>query len=307
MILATLRPGRSPIPLVGALACATALAFAQPVLAQDASAPAAETAAPQPSDVIATVGGETITEGDLAFAAEDLGQDLASVPPNEQRAFLVSVLVDMKIMAQAARAAEMQNTEVFQRRLAYLEDRSLRRAYFTEKIATAVTDEAIQAAYDEAFAGFEGQPEIRARHILVQSEEDAAAIKAEIEGGKPFEIAAMENSIDGSAQGGGDLGYFTRGMMVPPFEEAAFALDVGAISDPVQSQFGWHLIKVEDSRNSAPPPLDQVRAQVQQQVMVDAFNAEMDTLRQNVEVTFTDPAMAAAVAAESEANAEATN
>lgn len=279
--------------------------LAAPVLAQtDTSAPADPAAAQAATDlnsIVATVGGENITEADIAFAAEDLGQDLANIPTNQRRAFLVAVLIDMKVMAQAARAAKLDQTDIFQKRLTYLEDRSLRRAYFTDKIAGAVTEEAIKAAYDTVVAGFTPEDEVRARHILVSTEDDAKAVKAEIEAGKPFELAALEKSQDGTANNGGDLGYFTHDMMVKPFADTAFALEVGQISDPVETQYGWHIIKLEDKRKSAPPPLDQVRAQLQQQVMIDAFNAEMALLKKDMAVTFTDPALEAAVNAENQA------
>ncbi len=276
--------------LVG-MTMAAAPAFAQ---SDNAAAPAAT----DPNAVVVTVGGKPITEADIGFAAEDLGQDLANIPANQRRAFLVAVLIDMKVMAEAARADKLDQTDLFKKRLSYLEDRSLRRAYFTDKVAGAVTAEAVKAAYDKYVADFKPQEEVRARHILVSTEEDAKAVKAEIEAGKPFEIAALEKSQDGSAQNGGDLGYFSRGMMVKPFEDAAFALKVGEISDPVQTQYGWHIIKLEDKRMSSPPPLEQVQAQLQQQVMIDAFTTEMDKLKKNVTVTFTDPALEAAVNAE---------
>lgn len=249
-----------------------------------------------PDAIIATVGEATITESDLAFAAEDLAQELSNVPTAERRSFLTTVLIDMKVMAGAARAENLQESEIFHRRQKYLVDRSLRRAYFAEKITAAVTPEAVDAAYQELVAGFAPQEEIRARHILVTDESDAKMIKAEIDAGKPFEIAAMENSIDGSSQNGGDLGYFGRGQMVPPFEQAAFGLEVGGVSAPVQSQFGWHIIKLEDRRQSAPPPFAQVAQQLQQQVLFQIFDETVKQLKSEVVIEVTDPEIAAAIA-----------
>src|SRR5690606_41355034 len=123
------------------------------------------------------------TEADLGLAAEDLTQELSQMPPEERRAFLLRVLIDMKVMADAGRDAGMADTPLFQQRLAYLEDRALRRAYFAETIANAVTEEAVRAEYDEYVAEFEPQDEIRARHILVAEEDEANAIKAELDGG----------------------------------------------------------------------------------------------------------------------------
>lgn len=285
-------PAPARLAIAALLSCASFAAL--PALAQNI-------AAPDPNSVVVTVGGAPITEAELGFAAEDLGQDLANIPAEQRRAFLVAVLIDMKVMAEAARAADLDKSELFQKRLTYLEDRSLRRAYFSEKVSNSVTDAAISAAYDTFVAGFEAQEEVRARHILVSSEDDAKAVKAEIDAGKPFEIAALEKSQDGSAQNGGDLGYFHAGMMVKPFEDAAFALKAGEISDPVQTQFGWHIIKLEDRRMSSPPPLQQVRAQIEQQLTIEAFTAEMDRLKKDVEVNFADPALEAQVNAEAAA------
>lgn len=274
-----------------------ALSVACLIVPASVGAFAQDAAAPGPDTVIATVNGEAITESDLAFAAEDLAQELNNVPPNERRSFLASVLIDMKVMAKAARDENMQNSEVFQRRQKYLEDRSLRRAYFAEKIGTTVTPEAIQAAYDAAIADFQPQEEVRARHILVIEEADSLSIKAEIDAGKPFETAAAEKSIDGSAQNGGDLGYFGKGQMVPPFEAAAFALQPGEVSDPVQSQFGWHLIKLEDRRLSGPPALEQLAPQLQQQVLFENFDAVMQELKGSVAIEVVDPQIAETFAA----------
>ncbi len=250
---------------------------------------------PDPGTVIATVDGEEITEGDLAFAAEDLSQELQRMPAGNRRSFLASVLIDMKVLAKAAREAGMQETEAFKRRQNYLEDRSLRRAYFSEKIGEAVTQEKLQSAYDEMVADFEPEEEVHARHILVESEEKASEIRTEIEDGKAFADAASEYSTDGSAQRGGDLGFFSKGDMVPAFEETAFALDQGEVSEPVESQFGWHLIKLEERRQSSPPPFQQAAQQLRQQLLFDAFDAEMKRLKADTEIDIKDPAMAQAI------------
>lgn len=274
--------------------------FAAPlaIAAMLGAAPAFAQEAPSPDAVIATVGGEAITEADLVFAAEDLAAELQSIPAAERRAFLLTVLIDMKVMANAAREAGLDQTDIFARRLEYLEERSLRRAYFSDVIEAGVTDEAIQAAYDEVVADFEPQPEVRARHILVPTIEEAQSIRAEIEGGRSFEDAASEYGTDGTKATGGDLGYFTSGMMVQPFEEAAFALEVGQLSEPIQTQFGYHLIKLEDRRVTSAPALEGVRGQVAQQVLYETFARVVGELKDNAEIEITDPALAAEVEAQ---------
>jgi len=256
--------------------------------------------------VVAVVGGQNITEADLAFAAEDMAQDLSQMPPEERRAFLVRILIDMKVMSQAAREAGMDQTEIFAQRQKYLEERALRRAYFNEAIAGAVTEEAARAEYDAFVQQFEPQPEVRASHILVETEEKANELKAEIDGGADFAELARENSIDPGAANGGDLGFFGRGMMVQPFEEAVFALaNPGDVSAPVQSQFGWHVIKLEEKRDSAPPSFEQVAPQIQNQLLMRSFTEKVDALMEGVEINIEDPELKAKFDAQEAAEADA--
>ena len=270
------------------LAVLLSAAPALSTLAQDAAAPAAEAAPVDPSTVVATVGAETITEGDLAFAAEDMAQELSQMPPEERRAFLVRILIDMKVMSAAAREAGMDQTEIFAQRREYLEERALRRAYFAEAIAASVTEEAVRAEYDAFVSEFEPVDEIRASHILVETEEEANTLKAELDGGADFATLARENSIDPGAANGGDLGFFGRGMMVQPFEEAAFALEEGAVSAPVQSQFGWHIIRLEETRQSQPPAFEQVAPRIQNQLLMRTFSEKVDELMAGVDITIED-------------------
>lgn len=315
-----MRPGRSLLrgtrylvagPLLAAglgLTVSGAIAQEQPATGA-AAAPAATAAAkPAPIDpkaVVATVGGQPIVEADLQFAAEDLSQELANVPPAERKAFLTTVLIDMKMMAEAARKEGLQDTDAYKMRLNYLQDRALRRAYFTDKIAGKVTKEAIKAAYDNLVAKYKPQPEVQVRHILVATEDAANKIRKEIEGGKPFQVAAMENSLDkGTATKGGELGFIVHGQTVKPFEDAAFSLPVGQLSKPIKTQFGWHLIEVEKKGTTTPPPFDKVEAQLQQKVMVETFDKQIKALKADTTVSFTDPNMAAAVAAEEKKGVE---
>ncbi|WP_244487057.1 peptidylprolyl isomerase [Devosia sp. Leaf420] len=292
--------------------CLAALIGAAPTLgafAQDAAAPAAPTAeAPAPvapETVVAKVGDDEITEADLNFAAEDLAQDIAQMPASERRAFLLRVLIDMKVMAGAAKTAGMDQTPLFAQRLEYLKDRALRRAYFADAIAAGVTEEQVRAEYDKYVAQFQPQEEIHAAHILVETKEEADAIETELKGGADFATIAKEKSIDpGSGANGGDLGFFSKGMMVPEFETAAFALaNPGDISAPVQSQFGFHIIKLEEKRESQPPAFEQVAPQLQQQVLMRVFNEKVAELMNGVTVDVTDPELKAAMDAQDAAAA----
>ncbi len=243
-------------------------------------------------DILANVNGEVISETDISFAAEDLGQELANIPPAQQKAFLLSVLIDMKILAQAARDANLQNSDSYKRRLSYLEDRALRRAYFTDKIGPQIKQKDIKKYYDELVAKFEPKEEYRVRHILVASEEDAKIIAQQIKDGKPFEIAAFEHSTDSTANNGGDLGYLQKEQMVEPFKEALLKLEIGQMSEPVKTRFGWHLIRLEDKRMSSPPPLEQLSGQIQQQLLIKAFNEEISKLKDKAKIEILDENLA---------------
>jgi peptidyl-prolyl cis-trans isomerase C len=318
MTLITTRLARtaSALTLMLAAAALTPAAFAQDAApapateapaadapaaeAPAAEAPAAEAAAAvSPDAVVATVAGEPITEADLVFAAEDLAADLQQMPPEERRPFLLRVLIDMKVMANAARAAGTADTPEFAERIEYLEDQALRRLYFTDVIAGEVTEESVRAAYDSFIAEYPATEEVRASHILVDTQEEANEIKAELDAGGDFAAIAAERSIDPGAANGGDLGFFAEAQMVEPFGSTAFAMtEPGQISDPIQTQFGWHIIRFEERRTAQPPTFEQVGQQLQQQVLIDAFNTTLDGLMADTEVEIADPELEAAVNAQ---------
>ena len=295
----TLRSGF--VRVGGALIVGSALllgpnaAFAAEATPAPAPAAAASTP-PAPDAVVAKVGDDTITEADLGFAAEDLGQELQSVPPADQRAFLVTVLIDMKVMAKAARDDKLDATADYKMRLKYLEDRSLRRAYFAKQVNGAITPDAVKAAYDDYVKGFKAAEQVHAEHILVKSEDEAKDIEKQLAGGAKFEDLAKAKSIDtGSGANGGDLGFFAKGQMVKEFEDAAFALDAGKVSDPVKSQYGWHIIKVIEKKSTAPQTMDQIGPQLQQTILYKKFNDSVASLKTKIPVTIPDADLAAAV------------
>jgi peptidyl-prolyl cis-trans isomerase C len=223
------------------------------------------------------------------------------VPPDQQRAFLLSVLIDMKVMAEAARENALDQTDEYKARAAFLQDKALRRLFFSEKIATAVTPESVKAVYDEYVASFVPTQEIHARHILVATEDEAKAVKAALDGGKPFEVEAMEKTIDPSGKNtGGDLGFFGKGQMVPEFEAAAFMLEVGQVSEPVQSQFGWHIIKLDEKRDTSPQSFEEMQGQLGQTAIYDAYDAAVTEYRAKYAVDIPDAELAAQVQAQSD-------
>jgi peptidyl-prolyl cis-trans isomerase C len=284
---------------LGALPIAAAAQDSSSSAEAAATASSAEPPAPTPSTVVATVGGEQITEADLAFAYEDMGQQVQQIPPDQVRAVLLAQVIDLELFAQAGHAANVENDDLYKMRLSYLVDRALRRAYTKSQISDTITADMIKAEYDKQVAAMPAQDEVHARHILVSSQDDAKAIKAQLDAGADFATLAKEKSIEpGAKDSGGDLGYFTPDKMVKPFADAAFALKVNEISQPIQTQFGWHIIEVLDRRPAAKPTLQDMTPQIAQQLYVQAYTAMFDQLRAKSTVDIPDPALKAQVDAQ---------
>jgi peptidyl-prolyl cis-trans isomerase C len=258
----------------------------------------AEGAAPNKT-VVATVNGSPITESDLVMAQGDLGPQFAQLPEEQRRAAALSAAIEIRLLASKADEDGLDDTDAFKDRMEFLRQRALHSAFVENEIAAEVTEEAVRARYDKEVAATPPANEIRARHILVATKEEADAIIAQLEAGGDFEAIAKEKSTDGAAAQGGDLGYFGPGQMVPPFEEAAFALDVGQFSkEPVQTQFGFHVIKVEDKRTQQPPAFDQVKEQVRTLLFRETYFAAVQALREAATVEVQDPALKEALGKE---------
>ena len=230
-------------------------------------------------DVVARVNGTEIRFSDLLLAEEETAQALAGVPEEVKFEYLLSLLIDRIIVSSAAREKGMEDDPAVQRRLAYFENKALRDVYWTQILTARISDEAAQAFYDEQVAGVEPQEEIKARHILVATEEEAAAIVEELAAGGDFEALAREKSTGPSGAEGGDLGYFSAGTMVPEFNDAAFALQAGEVSGPVKTKFGWHVIKVEDRRLQEVPAFELVLDQVISALAQEEGRKLMEELR----------------------------
>jgi peptidyl-prolyl cis-trans isomerase C len=245
------------------LATGAALAQTPPAAPAAPAAPTAPAAPADPAKVIARVNGLTITEGDLAVAAADPALQLPNVPEAQKRDLLTGYLIDLKLGAKAAEAAKVGDSADFARKLAYNRDKTLLDQYLEQEAKKAVTPEAARKLYDETAKGVTPEQEVRARHILVASEDEAKKAQARVKAGEDFAKVAGELSTDpGSKTDGGDLGFFTKDRMVEPFAEAAFKMEPGQISDPVQSQFGWHVIRVEEKRNKPVPSFEEMQEQV---------------------------------------------
>jgi peptidyl-prolyl cis-trans isomerase C len=248
------------LPLVAGAALAQTPPASQ---TSPATSPAAVPAV-DPSKVVARVNGIEITEGDLAIAAEDPGLQMPNVPDEQKRELLTGYMIDLKLGAKAAEAAKVGGGADFARKLAYNRDKTLLDEYLNETAKKAVTPEAARKLYEETVKSVPAEQEVRARHILVENEDEAKAIATRVKGGEDFAKVAGEVSKDpGSKTDGGDLGFFTKDRMVEPFAEAAFKLEPGQISDPVKSQFGWHVIRVEEKRTKPAPSFEETKDQVE--------------------------------------------
>jgi len=257
---------------------------------------AAGPAAAQDKDpLIAKVNGVEIHQSDLGVAEEEAGQ-LPPMSPDAKKDYLVQFIADMILVSKAAEAKKMADSDLFKRRLAFARNKLLMEDLLQATGKAALTDEAMHKVYDEAVKQMGAQQEVHARHILIRAaagdEKASAAAKAKIEAiivrlkkGEDFEKVAKELTEDPSGKAnGGDLGYFTKEQMVPEFSEVAFKLDKGQISEPVKTQFGWHVIKVEDKRVKPAPTFDEVKPQIEQYVTRKAQAELVTSLRASAKI-----------------------
>src|ERR1700731_2960574 len=248
--------------------------------------------------VLAKVNGAEIRQSDVALAEEELGPSLAQMDPATKKDNVLAFLIDMKIVAKAAEDKKVENSEDFKKRLAFTRNRLLMDSLLATEGKTATTDEAMKKVYEDASKQITGEQEVHARHILVETEDEAKAVKEELNKGADFAELAKKKSKDPGASDGGDLGFFTKDQMVPEFSAVAFSLEPGKISDPVKTQFGWHIIKVEEKRDRKPPDFAQVKAQIETYVTRKAQADYVAKLRETAKVERLDkPDVAATDAA----------
>ncbi|MCA3442496.1 MAG: peptidylprolyl isomerase [Rhodobacter sp.] len=222
--------------------------------------------------VVATVNGADITLGQVVALSETLPQEYQALADDVLFNGILEQLIQQTALAQSQEDKLTARDEVMiaNQRRTYVSGAALQAV-----VATAVTDATIQAAYDAKYKGAAPVTEYRASHILVETEEQAKDLKAQLDGGADFAGLAKANSTDGSAAGGGDLGWFGPGMMVKPFEDAVISLQPGQVSAPVQTQFGWHLIRLAETRDAAAPPLADVRADLSAELQRQAIEAHV--------------------------------
>lgn len=281
------------------LALAAALVLAVPAFAQT-SAPATKppaTAAPAPDEkpvppdtVLATVNGQKITQLDVTLAAEDIGQNLSPQLKGKARdAYLLDYLIDGTLVAQKAKSDKLDQTPDFGSKMVYAQDKVLMEAMLTRIAKGATSDAELHTIYDTAAKQQKPEEEIHARHILVATEADAQAVLKRLKGGEDFAKVAKQMSKDPGSEGG-DLGWFTKERMVPAFADAAFKLAQGQFSDPVKTQFGWHIIQVEGKREKTFPPFDQVKDQIVRYAVQKAQSELIIDLRKSAKIERTGAA-----------------
>src|SRR5579863_3868442 len=240
--------------------------------------------------VLAKVNGSEIRQSDMAIAEEELGPSLEKMDPATKKENLLAFLIDMKIVAKAAEDKKVEDSDEFKKRLAFARNRLLMDSLLASEGKAATTDEAMKKVYDDAAKQITSEQEVHARHILVATEDEAKAIEEELKKGADFAELAKKKSKDPGASDGGDLGFFTKDQMVPEFSAVAFALEPGKISDPVKTQFGWHIIKVEEKRNRKAPDFDQVKSQIETYVTRKAQAEYVAKLRETAKVERMDQA-----------------
>lgn len=257
-----------------------------------AGTPPASVAMAAPGAAVATVNGRAITEADLKLAETEIGGELAQIPDAAKRRVLTEYLIDTQLFADAAKTDGLAEGIDFETRLAYWRRRAMRDAYYDVKVTGGVTDAEAKSFYDQQIALIKPQEEVRARHILVESKEKAVEIADKLAKGGDFLALAKENSKDpGSKEQGGDLGFFGKGQMVPQFEETAFKMKIGEVSAPIETQFGWHILKLEEKRNKALPTFDQVKERIVGSLVNRKTQEATTKLRTAAKVEYVDPAL----------------
>ena len=237
------------------------------------------------ADVIAKVGDITITRGQFDTAKENMAAQFQQVPAGERDALMLNTYVDIIALAQKAREVELDKKEGFQAKIGFMKDQLLYREYFEKEIVDKISDESLMEDYKKQVAAMPEAEEINARHILVKTEDEAKAIIKELDGGADFAELAKTKSTGPSGENGGDLGYFGKGQMVPEFETAALALKKGEHTKaPVKTQFGFHIIKLEDRRPVEAPKFEALKPQLLQAKMRVAYTDALAKIKKDANV-----------------------
>ena len=273
------------------LAGAIGLSFwaAIPAFADDAATASAADPLTGQDTTVATVNGYEIKTSEVRMAFDDVIGQLPNMPAKLRFPFVVEFLIERHLLAQVAAKEGVADSDDYKRRLAAYQAKALRDSYLAQNISPSIKDEEIKAAYDKETAKVTQTERIRARHILVATEKEAKDIEAKLQGGSKFEDLAKQYSLDGSKDYGGDLGYFTAPEMVKEFSAAAFALKVGEVSVPVKTDYGWHVIRLDDRKMGAAQPFDQVKGAIRNVLVRNKVQDLLASLQGTAKVEILDP------------------
>jgi peptidyl-prolyl cis-trans isomerase C len=238
-----------------------------------------------PEAVVARVDGQEIRNSDVDEALQQLPPEYANMPPDALRNAVVEQLIDRHLLVKRARDQGLGDDAQVRNTMKQLEVRVLEQAYLRRTVESKVTDEALRRRYERDKDKLTKDKQVRARHILVKTREEAMDILREVTRGKDFAELAREKSIGPSKTQGGDLGYFTREAMLPAFSQMAFSLKKGEVGRaPVQTKYGWHVIKVEDIKEAAPPAFEEARDELRSKMGEEVIDAEIKRLRDDAKV-----------------------
>lgn len=270
--------------LSGAAAAIAGSAFAQ----QPAKPPAKAPAQVQPlkDPIVATVNGQPVRLSDLEVAQQSLPQQYRSMPLQAVFPALLERIIDSKLVVQEGKKSKANEDPAFKKRMAFVEEQVLQDFWIQREIAKMVTAEKIQQRYQERLKSLPAEEEVHARHILVSTEDEAKALIAELKKGAAFDKLAKEKSTDkASGAEGGDLGWFKKSDMVKEFADAAFNLKKDEMTEtPVKTQFGYHIIKVEDRRKAPPPAFEEMADQLREEMAREVITAQLDQLRSGAKI-----------------------
>lgn len=239
----------------------------------------------QDDAVIAKVNGFEIKKSDLVIAEEEVGSNAANLPADQKQEFLLNFIIDLHLASKAAEAKGLDKSPAFQKKMVYAKQKLLVEGYLDSEAKAKVTPEAIKKVYDEEIGKLKPEEEVSARHILVKTEEEAKAIQAKLKAGGDFAALAKELSTDtGSGADGGNLGFFTKDKMVKEFADVAFKTEKGKVSEIVKSQFGFHIIKVDDKRMTELPKLEAVKPQIEEYLLRKSQADLITALKANAKI-----------------------
>jgi len=250
----------------------------------------------KPGSIIAVLDGKNMTLAQLDSWAKLINPS-PDMPVDQRRLQVLRLLVTMQAFADAAKADKLDSSPEFRQKMELMQQSVLQQAYIDKTIMTPIPEGELKARYDKEVAAMPPEPEIHAEHILVKTQKEAQDIIKQLAKGADFEKLAKEKSIDGTASLGGDLGYFTPGQMVEAFDKAAFALKKGEYTrQPVQTQFGWHIIKVLDIRTKQPPTFDEMKLYLQNVIMRERYQQEQRKVLDNLKASYPNAEITKAMA-----------